>query len=1234
MVYLLVLLLIASSISRVCCQARLDGPIFHKEFDKFISASEVRCHGNISQDEYSGLKAFYNATNGPHWRLPASNETEWYFPSTQADPCGENMWEGLFCDFSHSNELCTVAVIDLKRGDLEGILPTELGLLTGLRNFSLYINNIHGSLPTTVGLLSNLILLDLDSNLFSGSIPSELGLCTNLRKIEFQWNLFSGTLASQLYNLVQLRDLYLYQNLLSGTVPSQLQALKELKHLYLDANFFHGSLPSELGQVSTMELFSVTSNSLTSTIPSTYFGFSNLQYFYLNFNSFSGSLSESFGNLTKLVVINFQGNRFTGRVPTSIFTLTSLTDVFLPSNYITGTISEEFSNLIRIDVIALEFNLLTSTIPSSVLTAFALQSLDVGSNYITGSLPTSWSAPILQSLTVGTNFISGALPAQLANCDRLGNLNASFNLLTGPVDHLFSEDTKLSNLLYFDASGNALSGPFPAAMFGPGGDRIRSLEVVVLYSNCITGSLPTSICSAQNMTTLVLDSVGNAPSCAYSFPRALSPIFKAVVNVNPLVGGIPSCIFSMQHLETLHLSGNGLTGSLQDLDQSANLVLNDVSLASNVLTGSVPQSWQDWTWSSLDLSANKLSGFLYSNAFSNNHGFVTLDLTVNRMSGQVPGSLYNSTGVDILDGNMFQCSQSDKPKYDPSSSEYVCGSSDFDVAIIVWLALVVCVIGGLAWIRYAETVMKSYRNYCDAESLAVLQHINIEFMPNLRTCLLSVCRAQLCLTVLFVVVSLLSYVIMKLTDLAKLYSTHTYQYAWVTTIAYLHGALPCVLLCCYVFAGSAIIILLRSLRFKKKKVASGPSIPSAKEVTAWFTTAVLLCIHMTVMILVNVLYVFAVIRGLSKDLLILVQFLLGSFKLSWNSFYVSKSLKCLDLSPSASLKLSSFMYLFTFVVSPVVATFFTDSTCFRYLITGQPTVTSTFLTDEFACDLICTETCFNLCIFTDRLQYDVDTSVTPGWVYSYQCSSSLLVNYTSVLLFSFTISGILVPLCHIIYARLTPQQIERFIPKVVRDLVISGTLYDYAYDPNSSAAGQKGLFKSFRLLSRLCMNTGVLITFGLASPLLSLAICVDSVVMLVVVMTYVDKLLRDPNGVDKSSVTTKTSVTTSATALLWARLESAAAGSTEGVGSVYWIINVMSGMFWSLFMFDIIADVYGNTAGGLVILVPTVGNWLFYWVFKFVVNRNRVHKESLKESSVLSINNPILNPHGDVNDVF
>ena len=56
---------------------------------------------------------------------------------------------------------------------LDGVLPSELGLMTNLRELDLAINDLSGPLPSQLGRLTMLNSLDI---YLTGSIPSELGM--------------------------------------------------------------------------------------------------------------------------------------------------------------------------------------------------------------------------------------------------------------------------------------------------------------------------------------------------------------------------------------------------------------------------------------------------------------------------------------------------------------------------------------------------------------------------------------------------------------------------------------------------------------------------------------------------------------------------------------------------------------------------------------------------------------------------------------------------------------------------------------------------------------------------------------------------------------------------------------------------------------------------------------------------------------------------------------------------
>lgn len=76
---------------------------------------------------------------------------------------------------------------------LSGSIPSELGLLTMLKDLILSVNgNLRGSIPFELGQLTSLQSLTLGYTGVSGEIPSELGLLTNLRYVSLSCTYVSG----------------------------------------------------------------------------------------------------------------------------------------------------------------------------------------------------------------------------------------------------------------------------------------------------------------------------------------------------------------------------------------------------------------------------------------------------------------------------------------------------------------------------------------------------------------------------------------------------------------------------------------------------------------------------------------------------------------------------------------------------------------------------------------------------------------------------------------------------------------------------------------------------------------------------------------------------------------------------------------------------------------------------------------------------------------------------------
>lgn len=144
--------------------------------------------------------------------------------------------------------------LSLRRGELMGTLPAELGELTALEVLDISganANRPYGGLteviPPELGNLSRLGSLNLNNGFLSGNIPPELGALVNLRALNLSRNQLSGRIPPELGRLTQLHTLDISNNFLDGSLPPELGSLSGLSSLSVRNNNFSGCLPSSLG---------------------------------------------------------------------------------------------------------------------------------------------------------------------------------------------------------------------------------------------------------------------------------------------------------------------------------------------------------------------------------------------------------------------------------------------------------------------------------------------------------------------------------------------------------------------------------------------------------------------------------------------------------------------------------------------------------------------------------------------------------------------------------------------------------------------------------------------------------------------------------------------------------------------------------------------------------------------------------------------------------------------------
>jgi Leucine-rich repeat (LRR) protein len=652
---------------------------------------------------------------------------------------GGNLFNGTIPDFIFSS-FSNLELLTLQDNFLSGSLSFSIGNLQNLIGIALSVNQLTSTLPSSIGSMKSLVSLDLKYNYFNGSIPKTIGLLSNLTTLGLTGNRLTSSIPVELCNLTKLEIVNLDTNLLTGRIPAEFGNLTSLTDFIANQNSFFGSLPETIINVNShhnLVIFSVGANLLSGTLPTVFSAWTELQVLAIHRNSFTGYFNSSLFNAYEemrliqfninhfygqfqssflanswkyLGEINFGMNAFSGSLPVSLWPRLSYYLAFV--NYFTGTIPNDFSTATKLYYYELSTNYLSGNIPPYFASLTILTYFNLSINHFTGNLNYTFGAlnvtgpNTLAQLSVAYNHLTGTIPSTLGRAIFLVDLIVNNNELTGPIPQslrtlaklqvLFLQNNMLTGPLYnsirivsltnIDVSNNQFTGFIPSFV-----QITPSLSSFAASSNCLSGTIPVDICELTTFTVVTLNGLSSSTKCRISyFPD--SPLLTAFTVRNYLLNGIPSCLFRMPNLQTLHLSGNGLTGSLPS-NVNISSSLSDLSLSHNQLTGTIPLSIQERSWINLDLSYNKLTGTL-SSSFSSYDSESSLSLDINRLSGDIPSSLLSASNINILGGNMFECNNdhSDLPSHDQDTIDYSCGSDVVNATIYLWIAALACIV--------------------------------------------------------------------------------------------------------------------------------------------------------------------------------------------------------------------------------------------------------------------------------------------------------------------------------------------------------------------------------------------------------------------------------------------------------------------------------------------------------------------------------------------------------------
>ncbi|KAJ1439033.1 Protein kinase domain [Sesbania bispinosa] len=138
--------------------------------------------------------------------------TKYWGWNLASDPCIGN-WYGVSCLRGKVNSIV------LDDSSLNGTLDaTSLCMANSLQSLSLKKNNLHGLVPEDIGLCKSLTHLYLSDNNFSGDLPTSLAELGNLKRLHVANNNFSG----ELPNMIHVSGLISFlaeNNKFTGEIP-------------------------------------------------------------------------------------------------------------------------------------------------------------------------------------------------------------------------------------------------------------------------------------------------------------------------------------------------------------------------------------------------------------------------------------------------------------------------------------------------------------------------------------------------------------------------------------------------------------------------------------------------------------------------------------------------------------------------------------------------------------------------------------------------------------------------------------------------------------------------------------------------------------------------------------------------------------------------------------------------------------------------------------------------------